>query len=266
MSARPSPVARIPSATAITSATPQDAAKAFRSSRPAAAPAPSDARRIEDSERHERAGARDGGDEDERARGAPEARMKRRRQRADPQDERKRERDRAEGPDAAVAHDLELLRSRRATAEAIGRVGEPVLMQPAGRGDERRRRQRRAEELRQAKPVSDGEDGRPDEADDGAGDGRGPGEPVDVERGSVVARQRQTGKEPQRVGDVAGARREALVRRQSAHRNMATAAIPMAAKTDSMTPHWRTSARAAETSRPLSARIWLLSGAMTKNA
>ena len=108
-----------------------------------------------------------------------------------------------------------------------------------------------------------------DGADDRARDGRGPGDAVEVERPARRRGQGQTGEEAQRVGDVAdracGAGGEGSAG-QSAHRNMATARTPIAAKPDSIKPHCRTSAFAAATSWPRRDRIWLLSGAMTKNA
>ena len=174
---------------------------------------------------------------------------------ADPENERKRERDRAIGADAAVAHDLELLRPGRAAAETVGRVGEAVFVQSAGCGNERRRREPSADEPRQAQNLRRREDGGGDEADDRARDRRRPGDAVHVEAPLVALWNRQPGEEPQRIGDVARRGRKASVRAQSAHRNMATAATPIAAKPNSMNPHWRTSARAAETSPPFSDRI-----------
>jgi len=103
-----------------------------------------------------------------------------------------------------------------------------------------------------------------DEPDDRARDRRGPGDAAEVELCARGSRQRQAGEEPQRLGDIAP---PGLVRAgHRIHRNMATAATPMAAKPPSTKPHCLTSARAAPTSAPRSARIWLLSGAMTKKA
>ena len=136
-------------------------------------------------------------------------------------DEREDERHRAEGADAAVAHDGELLLPGRAAAEAVGDVGEPVLVQRAGRGDERRGRKRRGDERGQAEARRRPERDRADEAHDRARERRSPGEAVEVEARLRRRRQRQAGEEPQRVGDVPRPRR-----RRSAHkihRNIATA-------------------------------------------
>ncbi len=74
------------------------------------------------------------------------------------------------------------LAPRRAAAEAVGDVGEPVLVQRAGRDDERGCRERRAEEQGQAEQRGEREDERADEADRDAGDRRRPGDAVNVER------------------------------------------------------------------------------------
>ncbi len=104
------------------------------------------ARRLQKRERRQRRGAGERGDQRQAKRRTPEPAVERRGQRADAQDERKRDCDRAIGADAAVAHDLELPGSRRAAAEAVGHVREPILVQCAGRRDERGCRQRRAKE------------------------------------------------------------------------------------------------------------------------
>ena len=75
-----------------------------------------------------------------------------------------------------------LRRPRRAAAETVGGVGEPVLVQPAGREDERRRRKARADERGQAEPRRERKDQRAREADGEARDRRRPGDAVDVER------------------------------------------------------------------------------------
>ena len=116
----------------MTRAEPQAAASAFESSRPGCCARAVGARRRQKRERRQRGRAGERGDQDQAEGGAPEPAVERRGQRADAQDERKRDRDRAVGADAAVAHDLELHRPRRAAAEAVGDVGEPVLMQRAG--------------------------------------------------------------------------------------------------------------------------------------
>ena len=61
-----------------------------------------------------------------------------------------RERDDPIGADAAVAHDFELVGPRRAAAEAVGDVGDPVLVQPAGHDNERGRREAGAHECGRA--------------------------------------------------------------------------------------------------------------------
>ena len=60
-----------------------------------------------------------------------------RRQAGRPQQQRQAERERPIGADAAVAHDGELALAGAPAAEAVGRVGEPVLVQPAA-GQHRR--------------------------------------------------------------------------------------------------------------------------------
>ena len=187
-----------------------------------------------------------------------------RRQGPDPEDERQDEGDGAVGADAAVAHDGELALPGRAAAKAVGDVGEPILVQRAGRGDERGDGERRADEGRQAERLGRREREDAGEADDRAGDRRGPGDAIEVETGIWRRRQRQAGEEPQRVGDVAS--EGPLRTAHRIHRNMATASTPMTAMPASTKPHCRTSARAAPTSGPRSARIWLFSGAITKKA
>ena len=175
----------------MTRAEPHAAASAPGSSRPAAAPAPSARAGREKRERGQRAGAGERGDGDQAQRSAPEAAVERGRERADAQDERERQRDRAIGADAAVAHDLELHRPRRAAAEAVGDVGEPVLVQGAGRGDERGRRQAGANERRQAEAArSSASVSAPAKTDRGACDRRRPGEAIEVERRAGAARRR----------------------------------------------------------------------------
>ena len=137
---------------------------------------------VEQSERHERARARQGGDKDQRPGGARKAVRKRGRQRADAQDQREHERDRAKGADSAVAHHLELALARPAAAEPVRDIGEAVLMQRARRRDERRCGERSADQRRQAEPVSQRENAGADGADDRARDRRGPGGPVEIGR------------------------------------------------------------------------------------
>ena len=88
------------------------------------------------------------------------------------------------------------MRRRR---EAVGDVGEPVLVQRARRGDERGDGERRADEGRQAEGLGRREREDAGEADDRAGDRRGPGDAIEVETGIRRRRQRQAGEEPQRV-------------------------------------------------------------------
>ena len=226
-------------------------------------------------ERRQRRGAGERGDQHQAESSAPEPAVERRGQRADAQDERERDRDRAIGADAAVAHDLELPRPRRAAAETIGDVGEPVLVQRPGRDDERGCRQPRAKERGQAEQRGERKDERADEADRDAGDRRRPGDAVNVERRAWPRfAHAQAGEEAQRVGDVAPARTKRPgepkpmrgAAQRWAHRNTRTATAPIAVSPDSTMPHWRTRARAAPTSPPRSERTWLSSGDMTKKA
>ena len=151
------------------------------------------------------------------------------------------------------------LGARRAAAEAVGDVGEPILVQRSGRGDERRRCKRRAKEQGQAEQRGDAEDQRANKSDRDAGDRRRPGDAVNVERrGRPGPAHAQAGEKAQGVGDVASA--------AQAHRNTRTATAPIAVSPNSTMPHWRTRARAADTSPPRSERIWLSSGDMTKKA
>ena len=193
----------------MTRAEPQAAASAFEFERPGRCASPIGARRRQKRERRQRGCAGERGDQDQAEGRAPEPAVERRGQRADAQDERKRERDRAVGADAAVAHDLELHRPRRAAAETVGDIGEPVLMQRAGQGDERRRRQRSAKEQGQAEQRRQREDERADETDSGAGDRRRPGDAAQVERRSRPRpADAEAGEKAQRVGDVARGGRE----------------------------------------------------------
>ena len=144
--------------------------------------------------------------------------VERRRERADAQDEGERQRDGAVGADAAVAHDVELHRPRRAAAEAVGDVGEAVLVQGAGRGDERRRRQAGAHERGQAEESRQRERERADKADRGAGDGRRPGEAVDVERRARAGiADGNAGEKAQRVANVTGGGGETALSFDPAH-------------------------------------------------
>ena len=180
-----------PSTSATTRAEPHAAASAPGSSRPAAAPAPSARAGAKKRERRQRAGARERGDGDQAQRGAPKTAVERRGQRADAQDEGERQRDGAIGADAAVAHDVELRRPRRAAAEAVGDVGEPVLVQGAGRGDERGRRQAGANERGQAEEPGQRQRQRADKTDRDARDRRRPGEAIDVERRARAGARRR---------------------------------------------------------------------------
>ncbi len=117
----------------------------------------------------------------------------RRRQRADPEDERQDQGDRAVGADAAVAHDRKLALPGRAAAKAVGDVGKAVLVQRAGRRDQRADRQRRTDEGRQPERLGRRERKHAGEAHDRAGEGGGPGDAIDVEARVWRRRQRQAG-------------------------------------------------------------------------
>ena len=170
-----------PRTSATTRAVPHAAASASGSSRPAAAPAPSARADTRSAKRRQRAGARERGDGDQARAGAPEAAVERCGQGADAQDEGESQRDGAIGADTAVAHDVELHRPRRAAAEAVGDVGEPILVQGAGRSDKRRRRQPGANDRGQADEPGRRQRQRADKADRPARDRRRPGEAIDVE-------------------------------------------------------------------------------------
>ena len=152
--------------------------------------------------------------------------------------------------------------------KSVRDIRKAVLRQGAGRRDHRRRREARAQKRRQAEKPGQAQRARADQADDHARDRCRPGDAVEVERRALAAGRGQSGEEAQRVADIAsgGAEAREALDPQKAQRNMATASTPIAAKPDSTRPHCRTSARAAETSRPRSDRIWLLSGAITKKA
>ena len=183
------------------------------------------ARRIEQGKGGERARSGDHGGKRQRAGRLAKPVPESRRQRADPEDERQGEDDGAIGADAAVAHDGELALPGRAAAKAVGDVSEPVLVQRAGRGDQRADRQRPADERRQAKRLGRCEHEDAGEPDDRAGDRDGPGDAIEVETRIGRRRQRQAGEEPQRVGEVASERQLGTVHRT--HRNIATASTPI---------------------------------------
>ena len=197
---------------------PQAAASADALSRPAAAPAPSARAGLRSASGVSAAERERAATSDQRRGGAPQSAVERRGQRGDANEERKRERDRAIGADAAVAHDFELVGPRRAAAEAVGDVGDPVLVQPAGRDDERGRREAGAHERGQAELRRQREDERAGEPDGGARDRRRPGDAVDVER--RVARgiaERRPGEKAQGVADVARGRGKAAGPVRAAH-------------------------------------------------
>ena len=166
----------------MTSAKPQAAASAFEVEAARRGAGAIGAGRRQKRERRQRRGAGERGDQHQAQARAPEPAVERRGQRADAQDKRERDGDRAIGADAAVAHDLELPLARRAAAETIGDVGEPVLVQRPGREDERGCREPCAKKQRQAEQRGDAKDQRADEADHDAGDRRRPGDAVNVER------------------------------------------------------------------------------------
>ena len=201
------PSATRPSASAMTSATPQAAAKRVRVEPPGRCARAVGARRRQERERHERARRgrprRPGSSAPRRA---PEARLERRGQRADPEHERKRERDRAIGADAAVAHDLELAFPGRAAAEAVGDVGEPVLMQRAGRGDERRRRERALKSAGRPSRAVSARMSAPTNPTAAPATGAAQAMRLMSSGARLAAQQRQAGEKAQARGDVARAR------------------------------------------------------------
>ncbi len=116
------------------------------------------------------------------------------RQRADAQQKRHRQRANAINADAAVAHDVEFLFARLAAAETVGGIGEPVLMQAAGRGKRRGDGERRGRPRRQAGPVRQRIDDGPDETDEKSGDRKRPGRFRDAAAGDRRrAQERQAG-------------------------------------------------------------------------
>ncbi len=197
----------------MTRAEPQAAASAFEFEPASRGARAVDARRRQKRERRQRGSAGERGDQYQTRARPPEPAVEGRGQRADTQDERKRKRERAIGADAAVAHDLKLPRPRRAAAEAIGDVGEPILVQGAGRSDDCRGRQPRANKHGQAEQGGERKDQRADEADRDAGDRRRPGDAVNVERRARLRLARpQTGEKAQGVGNVASGAGEAAGR------------------------------------------------------
>ena len=71
-------------------------------------------------------------------------------------------------------HDLELALARRAAAEAVGDVGQPVLVQSAGDGQGCRDRKRRRGQWRKMQRLRQPIDSRAEQADGRADDGRSP--------------------------------------------------------------------------------------------
>ena len=111
----------------------------------------------------------------------------------------------------AIAHDRELLLARVAAAEAVGGVGEPVLVQRAGDQQRRRHRQRRRrpgehhELMRQR--ISD----RADQPDHEARERKRPGGLRQIRPGrALVPRQRQPCQEMNAGGEFADPRPEPL--------------------------------------------------------
>ena len=96
------------------------------------------------------------------------------RQRGDAQNEGQNERADAIGADPAVTHDLELALARRAAAEAVGDVGQSVLVQGAGNGHGGRNRKRRGGQRRQMQALRNPIDAGADQPDRGADNRRGP--------------------------------------------------------------------------------------------
>ena len=106
--------------------------------------------------------------------GSHQARIAEVRQRGDPQHERQNERADAEGADPAVMHDLELALARRAAAEAVGDVGQPILMQTAGNDQRCRDRKHRCRQRRKVQRLREPIDARTDQADGYSDNGRSP--------------------------------------------------------------------------------------------
>ncbi len=115
--------------TAMMSATPRSRGESLRFEPTCSGAGAVGSRRMEACERHESAGARHGGDDNERPGCVPISKRDRARESSDAKDERERQGDRAIGADAAVTHDLKLARAISAAAEAVRDVRKPVLVQ-----------------------------------------------------------------------------------------------------------------------------------------
>ena len=114
--------------------------------------------------------------------------------------QRDRERADAVGADPAVAHDVELALARVAAAEAVGGVGEPVLMQAAGDEERRGDRQRRRRPGKQHQSVRDRIDHRRDQPDDKARERKRPG----AARHRAVLRRMPRQRQPRQEQDSGG--------------------------------------------------------------
>src|SRR6185437_9380971 len=141
-----------------------------------------------------------------------------RRQRGGAQADTEDERQHAIGAAAAVAHDGEARDAVAAAEQPVGAVGEPVLMQGAGRRGGGRERQQRGRERRQSQCRRQRIDDGADEADGGADDRESPARLRQrAGRTRRRRRHRQTGQEAggeaqliPAAGDIAPARRRDL--------------------------------------------------------
>ncbi len=114
----------------------------------------------------------------------------------------------AVGADPAVAHDRELPLARVAAAEAVGGVGEPVLMQAAGDEERRGDRQHRRRPGKQHQSVRDRIDQCGDQPDHEARQRKRPGAARHRAVFGRMPRQRQPRQEHDGGGELAGALRE----------------------------------------------------------
>ena len=69
-------------------------------------------------------------------------------------------------------HDLKLALARRAAAEAVGDVGQPILMQSAGNGQSRRDRKGRCRQWRKMQRLREPINARAEQANRRSDDGR----------------------------------------------------------------------------------------------
>lgn len=111
---------------------------------------------------------------DEGARGSCEVEDCECRERFSAQHHRADERQHAEGADAAVVHDGELGVQRRSAPQPVGRVGETVLVEGAGEGDQGQDGDEGGKPRRQVEGGGEPQDDGGREPDDGSDDGKGP--------------------------------------------------------------------------------------------